>query len=306
MLRKYLIAVGLLALASPVCLVAQPSDSEAEPEPVALGGCSFRSPGFDASSQLRDELLARVRRIPGKRLQVSAISDPPRRRSFIDDEIFGRLETEGVQPARLSEDAEFVRRIHLDLTGRLPSAATVSAFLADASADKRDVLIDRLLHDPAFTDKWSVWFGDLLQNATRLSTSQRQPQIEGRNGLDRFIRDRLANNRPVREIVTELLTGTGNNYFTENGPASYMVLASTAMGPAQDTYDMAMVRATTAFLGMAHYDCLSCHDGFRHLDTISSWGGRTKRTEAWKMAAFFSRTRWVNGAPGMQQGTHPL
>jgi hypothetical protein len=307
MLRKPLAGRWPMLLTLPFCLLAQESAIEPDQTSAPLAGCSFRSDaGLNDASVLREELFARLHRLPGKRLQFSSAVEWPPRRSFVDDEIFARLETAGVQPARLSSDEEFVRRIHLDLTGQIPSAAKVRQFVAHPSTNKRELLIDELLGQRAFTDKWAVWFGDLIQNSSRLSTSARQPYTEGRNALDLFLRDRLANNRPVREMVAELLTAKGNNFFTEAGAATYMVLASTAMGPVQDTYDMAMVRATSAFLGMSHYDCLSCHDGFRHLDTISLWGGRAKRMEAWKMSAFFSRTRWNNGLPRGEQATHPL
>jgi hypothetical protein len=152
-----------------------------------------------------------------------------------------------------------------------------------------------------------VWFSDLIPNTERLSTSARAPQIEGRNALDIFIRDRFNNNRPIRDIVTELITARGNNYMVENGPASYPVLASTAMGPAQDTYDMMFSRVATSFLGMSHYDCLLCHSGPRHLTGISVWGDNTTRSDAQRMAASFSRMRLVNGAPaGARQYEHAL
>jgi Protein of unknown function (DUF1553) len=61
----------------------------------------------------------------------------------------------------------------------------------------------------------------------------------------------------------------------------------------QDSYDMMMVKAASAFLGVAHYDCLSCHNGTGHLDTMSLWAKNTKRMDAWKMSAFFSRARWT-------------
>lgn len=63
------------------------------------------------------------------------------------------------------------------------------------------------------------------------------------------------------------------------------------MGPIQDTFDATLVRTAGAFLSMAHYDCLLCHDGRGHLDQISLWGGSTTRLEAQRMAAFFARMR---------------
>ena len=124
-----------------------------------------------------------------------------------------------------------------------------------------------------------------------LSTSNRRPRIEGRNSFDRWIREQMQNNRPMTEIVKATLTATGNNYYTENGPASFMVLGSAAMGPAQDTYDLQLVKSVNSYLGVGHYDCLLCHSGRGHLDPISVWAARTTRSDAERMAAHFARTR---------------
>jgi hypothetical protein len=179
--------------------------------------------------------------------------------------------------------------------------------VVNSARDKRNELIEKLLYSPEFSSRWAVWFADLIQSTERLSTSARAPQIEGRNGLNVFLRDRIGNLHPIRSIVTELISATGNNYFVENGQTNYAVLASTAMGPAQDTYDMMLSRTATAFLGMAHYDCLLCHSGPRHLTNISLWGEQTTRSDAQRMAAFFSRMRLTNGAPaGTRQYEHAL
>jgi hypothetical protein len=63
------------------------------------------------------------------------------------------------------------------------------------------------------------------------------------------------------------------------------------MGPAQDTYDRQWVQSATMFLGLKHFDCILCHDGAGHLDAVNLWAANVKRSEAWGLAAFFSRTR---------------
>ena len=85
-------------------------------------------------------------------------------RNFIDDEIFGKMLKDGVHWTTRSSDAEFLRRVTLDLTGEIPDPATIRSFLADTSADKRDRAVDRLLASDAFVDRWTMWFGDLVQN----------------------------------------------------------------------------------------------------------------------------------------------
>ncbi len=299
--------VALLSVASVFLLSAQSAQDQENPLP--LDGCTFRanpSEFLESQSRVRDEVFQSVRRWKSgaKASAVSASSIP--RKNFIDDDIFGRLEAAQVPAAALTTDAEFIRRITLDLTGRLPSPAAVREFVSSDSSLKRDDLINRLLMTQEFTDKWVTWFADLIQATESLSTSNRRPQIEGRNSLDTYLRHALANNLSVKQIVTELLTGTGNNYFTENGRVNYIVLGSAAMGPVQDTYDMLLTRTATQFLGMAHYDCLLCHNGRGHLTGISAWGERGIRNDAQRMAAFFSRVRLNTVVPGTEQYKHPL
>ncbi len=82
---------------------------------------------------------------------------PVARHNFIDDHIFGKMERDGVPHALLAEDPEFIRRVRLDLTGRIPSPEEIRDFLADSSPDKRERLIDRLVGSPEFVDKWSYY-----------------------------------------------------------------------------------------------------------------------------------------------------
>lgn len=213
-------------------------------------------------------------------------------RNFIDTQLLGKMSAMGARSARLSDDYEFVRRIYLDLTGRIPTPDQIRAFAADSNPRKRDDLIDALLYSPEFTYKWQHWLGDLMQNAA--SNSFRNLNINGRNEyhawLLRSLNDPTVN---LRDIVFQALTGKGNNYLTSSAAANWNVRSSTGGGPAQDTYDTAFSRAASQFLGMGHYDCILCHDGRGHLDLLSVWGKAARRTEAQRMAAFFSRLRFV-------------
>lgn len=209
-------------------------------------------------------------------------------RSFIDEEIFRRLSAEGLPSAAICTDEEFIRRVTLDLTGRIPSASDIRAFTANPAPGKRDALIDKLLNVPEFNDKWTVWLGDVLQNAqTAQNRSQGQ---EGRNRLYEYSKDAIAGNRSWRDIAWEMVTATGNNYNRPTAGVNFLLRGYAPMGPVQDTYDLTLVKATTAFLGVAHYDCLLCHNGRFHLDQVSAWGAKVTRLEAERMAAHFART----------------
>jgi hypothetical protein len=216
-------------------------------------------------------------------------------RSFIDEEIFRRLEAEGVPSAAICTDEEFIRRVTLDLTGRIPSASDIRAFTSSAEEGKRDALIDKLLNSPEFNDKWTLWLGDLFQNAQ--VAQNRNQQQEGRNRLFEYIREAIAANKTWRDIAWEMVTATGNNYDRPAAGANFLLRGFAPMGPAQDTYDLTMVKASTAFLGLSHYDCLLCHNGRFHLDQVSAWGAKATRLEAQRMASHFARTT-IQGYPG--------
>src|SRR5262249_49864664 len=114
----------------------------------------FRAAESRVRRQVNDKIvkLSRVAR-PAAAAPIEAESIP--QRNFIDQEIFGKLTRMNVPSAQLSSDAEFLRRVTLDLTGRIPSSDDVRAFLADDTENKRDLLINRLLFSPEFADRWT-------------------------------------------------------------------------------------------------------------------------------------------------------
>ena len=219
------------------------------------------------------------------------------RRSFIDRDIFDRLGQANVTSAPLAGDEEFLRRVTLDLTGRIPDANDIRAFLADSSEAKRDAAIDRLLGSDEFVDRWTMWLGDLLQNTARLANAAVNRNAQGRNAFHAYIKDAIATGKSLRTIAVETISGSGNNYDPRNGAANYALGASTSMGPIQDTYDTMLVRTTTAFLGLGAYDCLLCHNGRGHLDQVNLWGSKQTRWQAQGMAAFFSRMSFKPSSP---------
>jgi len=230
-----------------------------------------------------------ARAIPAAALDAESIPQ----RNFVDQEIFGKLIKAKVPSAQLSTDAEFLRRIYLDLTGRIPSSDDVRAFLADATPDKRDAVIDKLLYSREFGDRWTMWMGDLLQNTATLNSTNFNRQIQGRNAFFDYIRDAVYNQKSFKTIATEVITATGNNYDIPTAASNFPMAGSTAMGPIQDTYDNMLVKSAGTFLGLTYYDCLLCHNGRGHLDDINLWAANTTRADAESMAAFFSRVRFT-------------
>jgi hypothetical protein len=224
---------------------------------------------------------------------VTAAGAAPARRSdelgLIDRHLFAAMERAGVRPARRTDDFEFIRRVTLDLTGRVPTPERLLAFIQDPSPDKRARLVEELLASPAWVDKWAMFFGDLLRNTARSAQVTRYP--EGRNAFHAWIRSSLAANKPYDQMVRELIATTGTNSFEqgeENWLAGGIVMGSPRTG--QDIFDQQAANLAETFLGISHMDCLLCHDGRRRLDSLSLWGSRFTRRQAWELASFFSRT----------------
>lgn len=169
----------------------------------------------------------------------------------------------GYQPAPQSTDAEFFRRIHLDLTGTLPQPDEVRAFLASGEPDKRAKLIEQLLERPEYVDFWSLKWGDLLRVHRRYFGSKGLANYAG------WVRRNLRENRGVDDVVRELLTAKGNLYT--NGPVAFYLTDTT---PENFTETTAQV-----FLGMRMH-CARCHH-----HPYEVWS----QEDYYGLAAFFTR-----------------
>ncbi|MEA2236729.1 MAG: hypothetical protein QOC81_1453 [Thermoanaerobaculia bacterium] len=206
--------------------------------------------------------------------------------NYIDDEIFGKMKTDGIRPAPISSDEEFLRRVTIDLTGQIPDPAAVQAFLADKSADKRTKTIDALLASDSFNDRWTMWLGDLVNNVQVSSNSREFPA--GRNAWYTWIRDSIKANKPYDQMVREMLGANGDSYAL--GTPNFWVRQIQPNGPAQDTYDNLAAESGAMFLGMP-MQCLSCHNGLGHLEVVNVYLKGHARLDFWGNAAFFSRGR---------------
>src|SRR5262249_8815692 len=189
--------------------------------------------------------------------------------------------------SRLIDDCEFIRRVTLDVSGRIPAPARVSSFVADSSADKRARLVDELLARPEWVDKWTMFFGDLYQNNSRNSQVVRYP--DGVKAFNDYIRASLKGNKPSNQMATDLISATGNNSYT-NGALNFVVGGIVTGGPIQDVFDQQTANVFTVFMGMSHVNCVLCHNGRGHLDSLSVWGAHTTRYQAWQLASYLSHT----------------
>lgn len=208
----------------------------------------------------------------------------------IDSYIFAALQANGVAPAPPTTDWEFVRRITLDITGRIPTPGAVLSFVADTTPTKRAKLIDSLLASPQWVDKWTMYYGDLLQNTAFKNTTSLNRFPQGRNAFYQYIHDSLAPDKPYNQMATELISSTNPNSYT-NGPINWLVGGVVSNGPVQDTFDQQTANVAETFLGITYVNCLLCHNGRGHLDAINLWGSNITRYQGWQLSSHLSHTQ---------------
>ncbi|HXJ37645.1 MAG TPA: DUF1553 domain-containing protein [Bryobacteraceae bacterium] len=299
-----MVAAGVWGLGGLTPSRAQQPESEPQPElSVEHADCPFFGPE-------RERFLPRIRMnsesMPGRITRQFRAAAPglsplqPRAAAFtdaaagkanlIDQYIWQDLQANNITPAGMTTDYEFIRRATLDLTGRIPKADRVNSWTQSLDPNRRAALVDDLLAQPEWADKWTMFYGDLFRNAA--SAVQVQIRPEGRNAFYKFLHDSLAANKPYNNMATEMIAAQGTNTFDQaNGQTNYLVLGVVSGGPAQDIYDGQTARIAQQFMGLAHVDCLLCHNGRGHLDSLSLWGSKSTRVQAWGLAAFLARTQ---------------
>jgi hypothetical protein len=255
------------------------------PDEIARGSSSRH---FAALGETTRQVTALLAGIPGGNRAYSLDRRHPA--DSIDSYIFGEFRKQHITPADATTDWEFIRRITLDLTGRIPTPERVLAFVSDGAPDKRAKLTDELLARPEWVDKWTMYFGDLLQNSVTKPSTGLNRFAQGRNAFYQWIRDSLANNKPYNQMAAELITASGDNSYTA-GANNFLLNGYTTGGPQQDTTDAMTAATFTTFLGLAHVNCLLCHNGRGHTDGLSVWASSVTRYQAWQLASYFSHTQ---------------
>ena len=195
--------------------------------------------------------------------------------SYIDQHIDAKLQKLKLQPSPVTDDASFLRRVTLDLTGALPTPDEVRAFLADPAPQrlKRSRKIDKLIASPAYADQWTVKWGDLLQSSRKFLGEK------GTYGFREWIHSSIAANTPYDKMVRELLTSRGSSY---DDPAANYFRTTREPKPT-------MEKTTQVFLGVRMV-CAQCHD-----HPFEKW----TQNQYYQMSAFFSA---VGLRPGYEVG----
>lgn len=185
------------------------------------------------------------------------------RYNFIDEHVWHKLQRLGITPSKPAPDHKFLRRVFIDVIGRVPTSDETRAFLENKSQKKRDELIDNLLEQPEFADHWANKWADLLRpNAYRVG-------IKAVLNYDAWIRDSFRKNKPYDQFVRELLTAQGSTFH--NG-------AVTMFRDRRSPDELTPI-VSQLFLGI-RLECAKCHH-----HPFEVWG----QDDFYSFAAYFSR-----------------
>ncbi len=186
----------------------------------------------------------------------------------------------GIRPSPAATDGEWCRRLYLDLLGRIPTVEEVQAFLKSRDSDKRRKLVAKLLYDEEYTEEYARNWTTLWTNILigRTGGTERRTLIS-RPGMQKYLRDAFARNKPYDRMVFELVTSTGT---TKPGSPNFNGAVNFLIGKVNDEKGAQATAATARiFLGM-QVQCTQCHN-----HPFNSW----KQRKFWEFNAFFRQTR---------------
>lgn len=208
----------------------------------------------------------------GGKVSVCSVSIPfgapvaslPPVKNFIDQHIFANLKQIGIPPSPICDDSTFLRRVSLDIGGRLPTMEETIAFLADKAPGKRDRAIEALVNSPDYADYFANKWTALLKNQRAEAAD-----ITANFAFHAWMRDNLLANTPYDQIVRQILASTGT--IVSNPPVAWY---KRVKEPTTQVEDVAQL-----FLGV-RMQCAQCHH-----HPFERW----TQGEYFHMAAFFSQ-----------------
>ncbi len=183
---------------------------------------------------------------------------------YIDQQISQAWADNEVEPSEPASEEEWVRRVYLDVLGRIPSLQEVTDWLENDSERRKSELIESLLEHPDYVRNFTtIWTNECIGRGT--------PRRVSRRGMEKFFREVFARNRRWDETVRDLVTAEG--HFEENGAVNY-ILAQTQM---RDEAVQLTAKTTRLFLGI-QVQCTQCHN-----HPFNDW----QQSQFWQVNSFF-------------------
>lgn len=197
----------------------------------------------------------------------------------INEEIRKSWKDAGIKPAPPATDGEWCRRVYLDVLGRIPSVEELTAFTNSKDKDKRLKLVNSLLYSEKYTEdfvrNWTtIWTNILIGR----SGGTGDDMLTSRAGMQKYLRDAFANNKPYDQMVAELVTATGVSVPGEegfNGAVNFLA------NKLDEDAAQATAQTSRIFLGL-QVQCTQCHN-----HPFNDW----KQQKYWEFNAFFRQAR---------------
>ena len=183
----------------------------------------------------------------------------------VDELALAKWKKLGLKPSPQCDDQTFIRRVTVDVCGRLPTAAEVTAFLEDKSADKRAKLIDKLLDSADYPAYFAMKWGGILRNSNLAGADQAAVAFH------HWLKDKIARNRPYDEFVRGIVAAAGE---WQDAPAINWLWQNRDDQLHQVTADVAQI-----FLG-TRLQCAKCHH-----HPYERWG----QADYYGLSGFFTR-----------------
>lgn len=194
------------------------------------------------------------------------IENLPKRQTIVDKFVFDQLKELGLPPSEICDDSTFIRRVTLDIAGRLPTLNETENFLSDAKADKRAKLVDRLLESDGYSSYFAQKWTSILRNKVEQNVSR-----SGNFLFHQWVKESLRQNMPYDKFVERLITASGN--VRRNPAVNWHKHFKTLDERAEDTAQV--------FLGQ-RIQCAKCHH-----HPYEKWS----QEDYWGFAAFYSNVR---------------
>ncbi|HZZ29240.1 MAG TPA: DUF1549 domain-containing protein [Pirellulales bacterium] len=204
---------------------------------------------------------------------------------YINDYIHQGWQAHNLLPSQTATDGEWCRRLFLDLLGRIPDVDEVEGYLRDHSPDKKQHLVNKLLSEDyveEYANNWAnVWTTILIG---RPPAQPDRRSLVDREGMQKYLRDTFARNKPYDQMVTDLLTADGSN---KPGEENFHGAVNFLIGNMEDSGVNATAKTAKVFLGL-QVQCTQCHN-----HPFNDW----KQNQFWELNAFFRQTKAVREGP---------
>ena len=178
--------------------------------------------------------------IPDKAETFTAIAE----KNYIDKANNNKWQRLRMQPNKLCSDQVFIRRLYIDLCGRLPNEEEYHAFINDKTANKRDLLVDKLVQSPDFMDLWAMKFSELLQIRTDNNYDLKNVIL-----YSSWVRDQFHQGKKFNAITHQLITASGNSFA--NPAANFYQI--------QNDNKIISENVAQVFMGI-RLQCSQCHN----------------------------------------------